>query len=219
MKKSLLGAIALGVGGSAVAGFGAAAGRDIWKGTKKASGFLILLIAIAASVSLPFLGIRNLMRGHAPGEGWKSIGDILMVPAGMAIGVGVSVFSGLMLGEERFALAIITIVGSGIVAAVVGAIVGLGQRPSTQRRYSIAVANEAFLDGLGIRETGESEITHIDGEGNALRFMERTSNSIVFMAVGKRNKRAYIGLSPQGEMQNYTGVVALGAARDMDTAA
>jgi hypothetical protein len=219
MKKSLLGAIALGVGGSAVAGFGAAAGRDIWKGSKKASGFLILLIAIAASVSLPFLGLRNLMRGHAPGEGWKAIGDILMVPAGIAIGVGVSVFGGLMLGEEPFALAIITIVGSGFIAAVIGAIVGLWQRPSTQRRYVIAVANEAFLDGIGIRETGESEITHIDGDGNALRLIERTASSIVFMAVGKRNKRAYIGLSPQGEMLNYTGVVALGAAREMDTAA
>lgn len=207
------------MGGSAIAGFGAAAGRDLYKGTKKATGTLILLIAIAASISLPFLGMRNLMRGHAPGEGWKAIGDVLLVPTGIAIGVAVAVFGGLMLGEEPFALAIITIVGSGLAAAVIGAIFGLGQRPSTQRRYKIAVANEEFLNRLGIRETGETEISHIDGEGNALRLMERTDDSIVFMAVGKRNKRAYIRLSPRGEMQNYTGVVALGSSRDMDTAA
>ncbi|KQZ92777.1 hypothetical protein ASD64_19200 [Mesorhizobium sp. Root157] len=219
MKKSLLGAIALGVGGSAVAGFGAAAGRDLWKGTKKATGTLILLTAIAASVSLPFLGMRNLIRGHAPGEGWKAIREALLVPLGIAIGVGVAIFSALMLGKEPFALAIITIVGSGLAAALIGAIVGLGQRPSTQRRYKIAMANEEFLDRLGIRETGEIEISHIDGQGNALRLIERTANSIVFMAVGKRNKRAYIGLSPQGEMQSYTGVVALGSSREMDTAA
>lgn len=219
MKKSLLGAIALGVGGSAVAGFGAAAGRDLWKGTKKATGTLILLTAIAAAVSLPFLGMRNLIRGHAPGEGWKAIREALLVPIGIAIGVGVAIFSALMLGKEPFALAIITIVGSGLAAALIGAIVGLGQRPSTQRRYKIAMANEEFLDRLGIRETGEIEISHIDGQGNALRLIERTANSIVFMAVGKRNKRAYIGLSPQGEMQSYTGVVALGSSREMDTAA
>lgn len=215
MKKSILGAVALGAGGAAVLGFGAAAGRDLWRGTKKASGGILLLIAIAAAVTLPFIGARNLFRGHAPGEGWKSVGDILLVPAGIAIGIIVSGFAGTMLGEQPFYLVIFAIVTASLAAAGIGIFVGLMQRPTMQKRFAIAAANEAFLNQVGIRETGESEISHIDAEGNGLRLMERTNDSIVFMAVGKRNKRAYIAITPDGAMRSYSGVVSLGNSRNL----
>lgn len=46
MKKSILGALAFGAGGAAVAELGEAIGRDLWKNTKKASGLVLLPIAI-----------------------------------------------------------------------------------------------------------------------------------------------------------------------------
>ena len=113
----------------------------------------------------------------------------------------------------------LSIGGAAVAGATVGVLVGLIQRPKRRRRHAVAVRNEQFLESYGIRETGEAETTHFDADGNALRLMERTPNSIVFMAVGKRNKRAYIGLTNEGEMINYTGVVPLGATRTLDTAA
>lgn len=96
---------------------------------------------------------------------------------------------------------------------------GLVQRPRAKRRYAIALRNEEFLAFHGIHETGEVETTHFDADGNALRLMERTPNSIVFMAVGKHNRRAYIELTKEGEMIGYTGVGPLGSARNTGTAA
>jgi len=218
MKKSLLGAVALGVGGAAVAGFGASAGRDFYRSVKKSIGGLFVLFAVAGAVFLPFLGMRNLFRGYAPGEWWKSIGDILLVPAGMGLGIGVAMFAGLM-GLELMTMSFVIILGGSTIAAVTGIFVGLVQRPRAKRRYAIALRNEEFLASHGIHETGEVETTHFDADGNALRLMERTPNSIVFMAVGKRNRRAYIELTKEGEMIGYTGVVPLGPARNTDTAA
>lgn len=219
MKKSFLGAVALGVGGAAVAGFGASAGRDLYKSIKRSTGFIILLVAVAGALILPFVGMRNLLRGHAPGEWWKGIGDVLLVPTGIGIGVGVALFIGLIMGNEPMAMSFIAIAVAAIAGATIGFSTGLIQRPSTQRRYAIALQNEQFLSARSIRETGETETTHYDADGNALRLIERTSNSIVFLAVGKRNKRAYIGLTKEGKMTDYTGVVSLGAPRNMDTVA
>ncbi len=182
-----------------------------------------MLLAAAAAFSMPFLGVRNFVRGHAPDEGGKYVGDIFLVIGGVAVGIGIALFLGILLGGKdavsMFSSATVLTIGLAAMGGATGSIVGLFQRPGTQRRFAIAMANEAFLDSRGFVETGENEITHFDGEGNALRLTERTPTSIVFMAVGKRNKRAYIGLSPAGEMQNYSGVVNLGSARDMDSAA
>lgn len=219
MKKSMLSALAVGVGGSAVAGFGLAAGRDAYHTIKRNRGTIVLIAALAAAISMPFIGMRNAMRGHAPGEAWKGIGYLLMVPAGFGISFGLAFLVGAMFGEEPQALTFLGLAGAGVAAAVIGAVVGVFQRPATKRRYEIIARNEIFLAEQGISETGEEEVTHYDGEGNALRALERTPNSIVFMAVGKRNKRSYITLSPEGEMIDYSGVVALGSARKMGAAA
>lgn len=223
MKRSLLGAVALGLGGSVVAGFGASAGRDLWRGTKKNSAAVLLLLAVVAAFSMPFLGVRNFVRGHAPAEVGKYTRDIFLVTGGWAVGYLVAALLGSVVSspERPSTVATFTSIGIGLamMGSAAGFIVGAVQRPGTQRRYAIAVANEVFLDSNGFEETGESEITHFDGAGNALRLTDRTENSIVFIAVGKRNKRAYITLSPTGEMQNYTGVVSLGSSRQMDGAA
>ncbi len=61
-KPSLLSVIATQAGKSAVFGFGASAGRDMWKSTKKNSDIIFLFVIFLAVITLPFLGGRNLTR-------------------------------------------------------------------------------------------------------------------------------------------------------------
>jgi hypothetical protein len=42
-------------------------------------------------------------------------------------------------------------------------------------------------------------------------------DSLDFLAVGIRNRRAYIRLSPEGEMTGYTGVIPMDAPREYAT--
>lgn len=57
-RRTMLAGLALGIGGAAVAGYGAAMGRDAWRATKKKGGFLLFLALIACAIVLPFLGHR-----------------------------------------------------------------------------------------------------------------------------------------------------------------
>ncbi|MFD2649273.1 hypothetical protein ACFSX5_15915 [Devosia albogilva] len=211
--------MALGVGAAAVAGFGASFGRDLYKSSKRAAGTLMLLGAFLASISLPYIGARNLARGRAPGEWWKLIIDVLIIPIGFAVAVALAFIAGVLFGDEGLGVSVLLLLAASAAATLTGLLVGLIQRPSTKRRHAIAARNEMFLSRQGIRETGQSEITHVDGEGNALRLIERSKDALVFMAVGKKNRRAYIELSSDGEMLGYTGVVPLGAYRSLGRAA
>lgn len=110
MKKSLLGAVALGVGGAAVAGFGASAGRDFYRSVKKSIGGLFVLVAVAGAVFSPVPGDAQPIARIRSGEWWKSIGEILLVPAGMGLGIGVAMFAGLM-GLELMTMSFVIISG------------------------------------------------------------------------------------------------------------
>jgi hypothetical protein len=206
MKRSTLGAVALGLGASAVAGYGAAMGRDAWRATKKGSGPLILLAIFAAAIALPLIGGRNITRGYAGNSVGSIVGGVFLIIGGGGLGV----LGAIILSAYGF-VARPDIFGGTIAAAstVVGLLFGIAQRPARKRVFAIAEANERFLEEFGFEEVAESEVTYFDGEGNPLRLMERTDDNIVFMAVGRRNRRAFIRLSPQGEMLGYTGVIGV----------
>ena len=141
----------------------------------------------------------------------------MLVVLGAAIAFGLSLVAFAMLSDqpqaEIGAMAVVVSVFSTAVALALGLIVGLFQRPGRLRRFTIAEANEEFLDELGFRETGEQEITHYDAEGNALRLLERAKDAMVFLAVGRRSKRAYIELDKNGLMTGYTGVIGINEPR------
>lgn len=71
-RRTMLAGLALGIGGAAVAGYGAAMGRDAWRATKMRGGFLLFLALIACAIVLPFLGGRNLTRGYPEGKARRS---------------------------------------------------------------------------------------------------------------------------------------------------
>ncbi len=60
-----------------------------------------------------------------------------------------------------------------------------------------------------IQEVENSKFTHIDGRGNKLRLESYSNKRITFLAVGRRNKRAFIDLSPEGLMKRYSGFVKI----------
>ena len=90
-----------------------------------------------------------------------------------------------------------------------GFLIGVLQRPGRKRQFAIEEENETFLLQNGIQETGGEDVTHIDSNNNKLRLLEENNDMLVFMAVGRRNRRAYINFDQDGRMIEYTGVVKL----------
>ena len=220
-KRSVLAYAAAGVGGAALAGFGLGIGRDAWRYTKKNYLGIVVLITLFASLSLPFLGARNLVRGYPRRSAVVAVkgfaGSLVLIVLGAAMAFGLSLDAFAILSDqpqaETGAMAIAVSVVSTAAVVALGLIVGLFQRLGRLRRFTIAEANEEFLDELGFRETGEQDITHYDGEGNALRLLERAKDTMVFLAVGRRSKRAYIELDKNGLMTGYTGVIGINEPR------
>lgn len=204
-RRTMLAAVALGVGGAAVAGYGAAMGRDAWRGTKKNIGFLFFLALIAGAVVLPFLGGRNLTRGYPQGQIPPVFSSVVLIAAGGILGwFAFGILSLYRMADHFFFMGAIV-----VMSAVAGLLYGATRRPRRLRMFEIADRNEHFLEQFGFEELDGTEVTHIDGDGNPLRLMEHNGDSIVFLAVGRRNRRAYIRLSPEGEMLGYTGVMAI----------
>lgn len=202
-KRTLLAAIALGAGGAAVGGFGAAIGRDVWRTAKKLRLSLLILVILGAVVVLPFLGGRNLTRGYPKWEHVPFGSSILLIFAG-ALPILLFVQPDTPWEPEVGHLLVFL-----AFPVVLGMLYGASQSGSRVRRFEIEEHNQQFLEQFGFQEFDETEITHMDSDGNPLRLTEHTGDSLVFQAVGRRNRRAYILLSPEGRMLGYTGVIAL----------
>lgn len=210
-RRSKLALVAAGSGGTAVAGFGPAFGRDIYKKTKKNVELIALLLAAAIC---PFVGGRGLVRGHDRGFlgtiFLTVLGSLLLIAAGLCaatllmFGVLVLVTDG-----KRDSPFLLALLGAFVVTALlvaIGIVVGLLQRPKRLKTIAVGKFNERFLEENGFRETDGDDITHYDDSGQALRFLEAHQNRLVFMAVGRRGKRAFIDLDQDGRMVGYSGV-------------
>lgn len=190
MKRSTLALLAVGASGAAAGGFGAAIGRDLWKSTKKRPAAILALAVLACALVLPLIGGRNLTRGY-PGHAGKGLllglpaillGGALMLVIVETVGSGQE--ATFQLDAQDYLIA-----GSATCsAALLGMAWGALQRTGRYRRYAILRHNEAFLSQIGLVETGEEETTHYDSSGAPLRLIERTHDSLVFMAVGRRNR-------------------------------
>lgn len=210
-KRSKLALVGAGVGGAAVAGFGLASGRDIYRKTKKNAQLIALLLAV---IFCPFIGGRSLVRGHDRGLFGTIvltvIGSILLITVGFCAATFLA-FEIIVLGgiepDNPFPLALFVGFLATAIVTGVGLLVGLIQRPKRLKAIAVSRANDRFLADNGFRETDGADITHYDPGGQALRFLEVHPDRLVFMAVGRRGKRAYISLDPDGRMVDYSGVV------------
>lgn len=212
-RKSSLALMAAGIGGAAVAGYGLSMGRDIYKSTKKNTSPIIFLLAIVGAICLPLFGARELVRGHDRGPFgtiFKTlIGSLLLIIIGFVLGlICLSIiFSNKENPVSGQAAAYFFAACVTMVFGLIGLLWGAIERPGRLRTIAIAKANEQFLASIGFRETGGEDITHYDEDGQALRFLEGHGDRLVFMAVGRRGKRAFIDLASDGKMIAYTGVV------------
>ncbi|MBZ9746811.1 hypothetical protein LB516_16300 [Mesorhizobium sp. CO1-1-7] len=209
--RSRLALVAAGIGGTAVAGFGFAFGSDIYKKTKKNVELIALVLA---TVFCPFIGGRGLVRGHDRGI-FETIfltvlASLLLIAAGLCaatllmLGVLMLVADGKL--DSPFLLALLGGFVLTTLLAGMGIVVGLVQRPKRLKAIAVGKFNERFLDENGFRETDGDDVTHYDDSGQALRFLEAHQNRLVFMAVGRRGKRAFIDLDQDGRMVSYSGV-------------
>lgn len=210
-KRPKLALVAAGIGGAAVAGFGLAFGRDIYKKSKKNFGFILLLLAV---IFCPFIGGRGLVRGYDRGLFGTIfltlIGSVLLIVAGLCATTFLAfqiVVMGKIDPDNPFPLALLGgFVTTGIIAGI-GVLVGLFQRPKRLKAIAVSKANEEFLTDNGFRETDGTDITHYDPSGQALRFLEAHPDRLVFMTIGRRGKRAFINLDQNGRMVSYSCVI------------
>ncbi|MBZ9898528.1 hypothetical protein LB545_29895 [Mesorhizobium sp. BR1-1-6] len=203
--------VAAGIGGTAVAGFGLGLGRDIYRKTKKNVELIALLLA---AVFCPFIGGRGLVRGHNRGIFGTIfltiLGSLLLIVTGFCAATlllfGILVLVGDGKTDTPFLLALL---GGLVVTALhagIGMVVGLVQRPKRLKAIAVGKFNERFLEENGFQETDGDDITHYDDSGQALRFLEAHQSRLVFMAVGRRGKRAFIDLDQDGRMVSYSGI-------------
>ncbi|MER9971193.1 hypothetical protein [Mesorhizobium sp. M0060] len=175
--RSKLALVAAGIGGTAVAGFGFAFGRDIYKKTKKNVELIALLLA---AVICPFIGGRGLVRGHDRGIFGTIfltvLASLLLIAAGLCaatllmLGVLMLVTDGKL--DSPFLLALLGAFVLTALLAGMGIVVGLVQRPKRLKAIAVGKFNERFLEENGFRETDGDDITHYDDSGQALRFLE-----------------------------------------------
>lgn len=208
---SALAALAAQVGNAATAGFGLSLGRDIYHRVKpkQASNVFLLLFAVGG-VFLPIWGGMNLCQGHR--RGWVGTvfltfgTSVLAATAGFLIILSpVVLFANGFDGISKEIIGWILMITAGL--TVLGILVGLFRRAKRLRQFAIINDNEAFLSRSGFKETGGSDVTHYDPDGNALRFLEAGQDRLIFMAVGRRGRRAYIDLDSSGRMLSYSGIV------------
>ncbi len=193
---------------AAIAGFGLALGRDLYRVTKRVAALVLLLAAVFLWAILPFLSGRLLTRGR----GWAdyALGILLLPPGLLTCGVmAAALRSGR--GVDQFSTssdlaALSTLAGIlYAVFAIAGIFVGLRDRDLQEAALTVAEHNERFLAEHGIRETGGRDVTHFDGDGIALRFIEAHHDRLLFMVVGRRGRRASIHLDESGRMHRYAG--------------
>lgn len=190
---------------SAVGGFGASFGRDLYKGAKKNP----LLFAVIGALLLAF-GWRNLFLGRGRGFAYKLfvtyISSVLMIIVGaVMLGLGGFYLATFFAGSGQQPNVLIPVALVGIVS-IVGILWGRRDAQARKRMAEIEAKNIAFLEEIGIEDSGfESDILQ-DAEGNLLKIREQSDDRIVFSVANRRGLRAAISLR-DGEMISYTGVV------------
>jgi hypothetical protein len=190
------------------------------KSSNDGGAFLALAVAVAAAgIALPFIGAKNMVRGYERSVpktvfltiGWNSIliltGTVLQV---ISIPIIYQFFHAQQHadGQQPAAntgIVILTVTLSILAGLLIGAI----QRPGRFEAFAIARDNIDFLIKNNLTPGDDDAVTYYDAQNNPLRFLEKRDDREVYMAVGRRNKRAYIDLDTSGRMVRYSGIVSL----------
>ena len=195
------------IANSAVSGFGFALGRDIYRVTKAGLRFAFVAAVPFMWVLLPWMSgyLMRRNRGYldvAIGLLAAVVGYAACLLVAFIVLFSTTMAAPVVPGQVAFFAA---------AGAVFAAFYFFGVRAGSLARERdetvrlVASHNNAFLVERGIKETGGRDITHYDGEGNALRYIETHYHQMLFMVVGRRGRRASILLDSEGRMVRYSG--------------
>ena len=90
---------------------------------------------------------------------------------------------------------------------LLGVLSGIKHKNKRRLAWDIEKHNERFLEENEIEEL--DEINFRDANGNRFKIENIFAGEIEFMAVGKRNKRAYIKIDDCGKFLSWSGIVSL----------
>ena len=217
------------VAGSALSGFGFAIGRDVYRQAKKRWLWVLILVCL---VGVFFSGLW-LFRNYRTiaGATFKRIGALIVLGIsafGIHIASGIIftftdavLFGGeLMINYFSYMLAgnwfeppLLYVMILELLVFMVGAMIGFRHRRKRAIAWGAEDHNNAFMEKHGL------QITDADDKGN-LRIREIATNTgyrlienldvtgeMEFMALGRRNKRAYMKYDGSGKFVHWTGLV------------
>ncbi len=192
---------------AATSGFGASLGRDLYRGVKKNP-----VIAFIIGVLLLAFGWRNLFLGQGRSLIYlvfvTGIGSALMIAAGASLtGLG-GYYVGALIFQQNTTGQALVAVGALAIVSLVGILWGRRDRRARQRQAEIASLNLAFMEDIGLRDSGFDSDMLEDADGNRLKLIEQTDDRLVFSVAGRRGLRAAIQLAG-GEMVSYSGIVRI----------
>lgn len=189
--------------GSAAAGFGWSAGRDLYR---KGKEWILPVIAFVAVAGGSGYAAWNLSRGHHSSSILRVVGAILAAAGSLTLcAILVAVMGQPQTGKPNpsagglLGLALMIHAAS----AVIGLLVGLAQRGRRVRTFALERDNLAFMNANGIRDVGGREETFVDAAGNELKLDDVRRDAMVFRVQGRRGARAYVDLDASGRMIAY----------------
>ena len=199
------------VAGSALAGFGLSFGRDVYKKTKEYWPVLLVLLLLAGV----FFSALWLFRNYRTTAGalFKRIGAlVVLVASSVGVFYVLMFLQGFVSGVNYLVPSTVAVYG---ILFLMGMWTGIRHRRKRRTAWEAEEHNEAFLAHHGL------EVVDVDDKGNlrlrdnsdggAYRLMENldVAGELEFMALGRRNKRAYLRYDGNGRYTEWSGMVAI----------
>lgn len=205
------------VAGSALAGFGLAFGRDVYRKTKKN----FLLIVVLALITIAFYGLFIcciwMTRNYRTwlGSIFKRIGAVVSfalcysVSFILVLNLDAMIFDRSQTPAEPIDLSdrgVIFFVGIALQLILVlsGLVVGLVQRRKRRIAWDTEISNAQFFDDHGIEELDDEHLR--DSEGNRYKLKNVFKDELEFQAEGRRGKRGYITFDENGKYISWSGL-------------
>jgi len=209
------------VAGSALAGFGLAFGRDVYRKTKKNLILVIILAVLAFTLYGLFISAVWVARNYRTWSGSivKRFGALVafvscnaataFIVLFLAVSVAnVGVPDGDQVSKEVVSAFDLPISKVGLAVQVVivisGLIVGFFQRRRRRIAWEAERNNELFFAEHGFESLDEDNFR--DDQGNRFRLLNVFDGELEFMAEGRRGKRGYIEFDENGAYTNWSGL-------------
>ena len=189
------------VAGSALAGFGLAFGRDVYKQTKKNWHIAAIL---ACLVGVFFSGMWLFRNYRTPGNSlFKKLGALIVL---------IGSCSAILFAAQFLLIPPPWVIILQVVLFLIGAAFGISHRKRRRLAWEAEDHNEDFLEAhnlevIDVDEKGNLRLRdHDEGIGYRMMVDLDITGELEFMALGKRNKRGYLEYDRSGKYTHWSGL-------------